>query len=208
MTSGTLTVSNSIPQISSVSISPSSPTDIDVLTCTWSGYSDADSDADQSTISWTINGTQAGTSSTLSSGFVAGDIVACIVTPDDGEDTGTASITSVSINSSTNALPVVDSISLTPVTVRTDTVIQATVSASDADGDGVILYYSWYVDGILVLQGYGETSLDGAGYFDKGEVVHLDVTPNDGTGNGATKTSPSITVQNSLPSKPTISVRW
>ena len=57
--SGTVTISNTAPEASGVSVSPSSPTASVALTCSYT-FSDTDSDSDASTIAWKINGTSAG----------------------------------------------------------------------------------------------------------------------------------------------------
>jgi len=199
--SNSITVSNTAPSITGVSISPSSPSASDTLTCSHSGYSDADGDADASTYAWTIDGVGAGTSSTLASGFGSGDLVVCTVTPHDGTSAGAARSASVSIG---NTAPVVDSVSLSPSTLYTDTTVSALVSTSDADGDTVSESYAWYVGGSLV----GETgsSLSGSSYFDKGQTVSVTVTPNDGSVDGTPVSSSSVTVLNTAPTAPSVSI--
>jgi len=199
--SNSITISNSAPSISSVSISPASPTADDTLACSYGGYSDADSDVDSSTYAWTVDGLAAGSGSTLSGTVSSGDVVVCSVTPHDGTDAGTALSDSVTVQ---NEPPVVDSVSLSPTSVYTNDSITATVSTSDPDGDTVTVGYAWYVDGGLVSE--TGVSLDGATYFDKDQEVWVVVTPNDGTDDGTAVTSSSLAVLNTAPEAPVVSI--
>ena len=199
--SNSVTISNSPPSISSVAINPASPVLSDTLTCTYSGYSDADGDTDASTYAWTVDGVAAGSASTLSGLFSTGELVTCTVTPYDGTDSGTALSDSVM---ALNEPPVVDSVSLSPSSVYTDDTITAVVSTSDLDGDTVTLSYAWYVDGVLVSETGG--TLDGATWFEKGQAVFVVVTPNDGTEDGTAVSSTGLTVLNAAPEAPVVSI--
>ncbi|MEY3212375.1 MAG: hypothetical protein RIT28_2856, partial [Pseudomonadota bacterium] len=90
VTSNTVTVLNTAPTLTSVSISPSSPTASSTLTCTPSGGADVDGDTVSYTYAWTVNGVSKGSSSTLSGAFKGADTVVCSVTPSDGSASGTA----------------------------------------------------------------------------------------------------------------------
>ena len=201
VSSNSITISNSAPSIGSVSIRPSSPMASDTLTCAYSGFSDADGDSDASTYNWTVNGTAAGSGTTLLGLYWSGDTVVCTVTPNDGTDAGTALSDTVTIH---NELPVVDSVSLSPSSVYTDGTITSLVSTSDADGDSVTVSYAWYVDGVVV--GATGSSLAGVTWFDKDQAVYVVVTPNDGTEDGPAVTSSSLTVLNTAPEAPVVSI--
>ncbi|MBT4059252.1 MAG: hypothetical protein HOE69_02975 [Euryarchaeota archaeon] len=98
-TGGNNTTANTAPQISSVVISPSSPLETDVLTCSYV-FTDADNDPDESIFVWTVNGaTVTSVSSVLTSGYVAGDFVTCAVLAYDGMDYGNMGTSTVLINS-------------------------------------------------------------------------------------------------------------
>ena len=142
-----------------------------------------------------------GTSATLSSGYEADDVVTCTVTPNDGDEDGTALSDSVTIE---NTPPEVTAMTLSPSTVYTDDTLTVTVSSSDEDGDTVSLTYEWYVDGSLVAE-TGAT-LDGSTYFDKDEEVYVVVTPNDGYDDGDAVASDSVIVSNTVPGAPSISI--
>ena len=199
--SNRVTISNTAPSITSVTISPASPTSGDTLSCAYSGYSDADSDPDASTIAWTVNGSAAGSGSSPGLTIAGGDTVVCTVTPDDGTDAGTPLSDTVSI---ANQPPEVDSVVLSPSSPDTADTVSATVTTHDDDGDTVSVSYAWYVDGGLVAA--TGSSLDGASWFDKHQDVYVVVTPNDGAEDGTAVSSSSVTVVNTPPEAPTIYV--
>ena len=76
--------------IDGVTIVPEAPTAITPLTCTHSGFVDADGDGDASTVSWFVDGAYAGSGPVLGTGFSRGQTVRCEVTPNDGRDAGEA----------------------------------------------------------------------------------------------------------------------
>ena len=92
-----------------------------------------------------------------------------------------------------------------PATVYTDDVIQATVSASDADGDALSYAFDWYVDNgsgfsnVQSTSGMASDSLDGVFYFDKGDSVYVTATVTDGSAT-TSDTSTTVVVQNTAPS--------
>ena len=195
----TLVVDNTAPAIAAVVITPSAPTAADTLSCGYGGFSDPDGEADLSTLSWTIAGTEVGTGPTLSGVFSRGDEVQCTVTPFDGTDSGTPITQTVTIE---NTPPEVLSLSLTPTTATTDTVLSVIATTTDAEEDPVSLTHAWMVDGVGVAE--TSSSLSGSVYFDKHQVVSVTVTPNDGLVDGTAVTSGSITVANSPPTPPTL----
>ena len=191
LASAAVTVDNTAPSIAAVSITPASPAVTDDLSCTYSGYADADGDSDASTFAWTVNGAAAGTGSTLSTGsFTAGDTITCTVTPDDGTDTGTAVSDSVVAD---NTAPEIDSLAISPAAPGVSDTLTCTATASDADGHTVTIAYEWFVEGAVA--GTGST-LSGA--FSKGDTVTCIATPDDGTDVGASA-SDSVTVDNTAP---------
>jgi len=198
-------VSNTVPDLGGVAIDPDPAYATDTVTWVADNATPAEQDADGDTVQyaveWQVNGAAAGTADTLDlSAWGQGDLVSVWVTPTDGQGTGTQRGNSLAISDSP---PVVDSISLTPSTVTTNTVLTASVVANDADGDGVVLYMNWKVDGGDVLYGQ-DADLDGSTYFDRDQVVTVDVTPyNTGlTLMGQTLTSAPLTVANSPPTAP------
>lgn len=201
VSSNRITITNSTPSITSVTISPASPTASDTLSCSHSGYSDADGDTDASIYAWTVGGAAVGSGATLSGAFSAGDTVVCTVTPDDGTNAGTALSDSVSVF---NQPPEVDSVVLSPSAPDTEDTVTATVSTHDDDGDTVTVSYAWYVDGGSISA--AGSSLDGASWFDKHQDVFVVVIPNDGSEDGTALSSSSVTVVNTPPEAPTVSI--
>ncbi|MFH1469813.1 MAG: Ig-like domain-containing protein [Pseudomonadota bacterium] len=199
--SNEITVENSAPSIAGVAISPDPATTGDTLTCAWSGFSDPDGDADASTATWTLNGGAAGGGTTLSATIARGDVVVCTVTPSDGSDAGTPVTDTLTVG---NAAPSVTAVSLSPTTAYTSTLLTAVVSSTDPDGDAVSVSYAWTVDGASVAA-TGAT-LDGATYFDKHQDVVVTVTPSDGIDTGAPVASAAVTILNTPPTAPTVSI--
>ena len=198
--SASITISNSAPTISAVSISPDPSVTADDYTCTVASSTDIDGDSVSYTYSWYVNGVSVGVSSdTLASTFhVRNDTVYCRVVPNDGYEDGTA------VDSSTvttgNTAPVVSTVTLSPSSPGTEDTITATVSSSDADSDTVTITYDWYVNSTLEVS--GTSSSLATSYYERGDDVYVEVTPNDGTDDGSTLSSSSVTVVNTLPDAP------
>jgi plastocyanin len=99
----------------------------------------------------------------------------------------------------TNAPPSV-TVALDDPTPRTDAVLQASASGSDADGDDVGLVYRWEVDGAPVAGETGPTlDLSEPGNGDEGDPIVVTVTPSDGHEAGTAGTA-EATVANAPPS--------
>jgi hypothetical protein len=198
-----VTAANSPPVLESVAITPDPATASDTLTCEPGTTTDADGTTVFTyTWSWTLDGSQVGTGETLSGAFARDDEVICTATPSDGTDSGTT-VASDALTIE-NAPPSVDSVSLTPSDPTTDEVVAATVTTSDPDGDTVTLIYTWTVDGSTV----GETgsSLDGASAFSRDQVIGVSVVGDDGTDSGDAVEAATVTVANSAPGAPTVSL--
>lgn len=189
-----VSIMNSPPSLTSVTISPDPATAADSLVCSSAGFADADGDADLSSLEWSVGATVVGTGSTLSSGFSRGDVVTCTVTPFDGEDAGSPLSATVSID---NGVPVIASVAITPTDPQVDDTLGVTVSLSDPDGDPTDLRYEWYVEGLLVGD---EERLAGA--FAKGDEVWVTVVADDGLEEGAPMSSASVVIANSPPEAP------
>ncbi len=198
VSSDSLVVQNSPPEITAVSLSPSSVGTDDTLTASVSGRDD-DGDTITYRYAWTVNGVSAGSDSSSLSGatwFDSGDEVQVTVTPDDGEDVGDA-VSSATVTVG-GGVPVISSVTLSPTTLTTNTTVSASVTASDPDGDSITLAYDWRVNGSSV--GVTSSSLSGSSWFDKGDDVQVRVTPSDVDGSGSPVDSDTLTVQNSAPS--------
>jgi hypothetical protein len=193
-----ITVSNTLPSVSSVSISPVSPRTGEPLSCVATGFTDADGDVDESTAVWTIDGVAAGSGFGLPLGAERGQTVVCTVTPHDGFGAGVAVSASVEI---ANGPPVIVASSLSPASPTTSTPLVVSVTTSDPDGDPVTVSWDWLVNGVSV--GVGGETLP-AEHFVKGDSVTVVGTPNDGFIDGASTTVGPLVIGNSAPGAPVI----
>ena len=165
------------------SLSPTSAIRSDALTCAASGVTDVDGDTVSLSYTWTVNsGSSAITSSTMPSNTLTkGDVVRCTVTPTDGTDVGTPVASStVTVD---NARPTVSSATLSPTTATTEDDLSCIAgSTNDIDGDTVTLSYAWQVNS--VAKSTTSVTLPHT-EFKKGDSVTCDITPNDGSTDGA-----------------------
>ena len=193
-----VSIVNSVPEVSAVSISPSSPTVTDTLTCSYS-FLDDDNDADASSVTWTVGSSTVGTGSTLAAGSVAkNETVTCSVTPNDGTDTGTAASDAVTV---VNTPPVVSSVAIGPSSPTVSDALTCSYSFADKDGDADASSVTWTVGSSTV----GTGSTLAAGTATKGETAVCTVEANDGEDVGNTD-AVGRTIQNSPPSAPGVSI--
>jgi hypothetical protein len=197
-----VTVLNTPPVIASATLSDTTPDASSTLTVIASS-SDDDGDSVSFQYAWYVSGSVVATTPSLSSAyFGGGDTIYAELTPWDGSDTGATVTTDTA--TVLNSPPSITSISLSPSSPGTDDTITAAVGTSDADGDSVSVGYAWYVGGALV--GATGSTLSGALYFDRGDSVYAVATPSDGVDTGSPVTSSTLTVVNSAPSTPGISI--
>jgi alpha-tubulin suppressor-like RCC1 family protein len=190
-TTDTITIGNTAPSITSVSISPDPATVTHSLDCSYSGFNDPDGDSDASTFEWLINGTSAGSTSSLTDGFVKGDSVKCKVTPSDGSDTGTKSSATITVS---NSAPSITGATISPASPSPgETLTCSSEGYDDDDGDPEASTVSWSINNTWAADG---DTLNGG--FDTGDEVKCSVTSNDGIEDGNTKNT-TITVSNTLP---------
>jgi hypothetical protein len=114
---GTLTVSNSLPSAPGISLFPSAPIEgVDDLLCSIDTSSgDADSDSVSYSFAWTVDtvvftsSTDTATTSTISAfDTISGEDWACTVTPNDGDADGSSSNVSVFIEGGCDSFSEVD----------------------------------------------------------------------------------------------------
>jgi hypothetical protein len=173
----TITISNSAPTVSSVSISPDPAGAADTLDCSYA-YADTDSDADASTIEWFVNGIIAGTDSILTGVFLGGDTVECAVTANDGSENGNTITAAITID---NGAPSITSVSISPATATASDVLTCSYSGYyDIDGDPDASTIEWFVGGASA--GTGDTLSTG---YTIGDTVSCTVTPSDGLDTGS-----------------------
>jgi len=162
---------------------------------------DADGDAVTFAYAWTKNGTATAfiTDTVPASELARGQAWQVTVTPNDGTDAGTPVSAGVTVG---NAKPVVASVSLSPEAPTKATPLAAQPAApTDEDGDTVTLKYAWSVNG-AVVDGQTGPGLP-ASFFQKGQVVTVSVTPNDGKEDGVA-VSASATIGNAAPTSPAV----
>ncbi len=175
--SSSVVVTNSIPSITSVSLSPQPAFADDVLSCSWSGFFDADGDNDQTRAAWKVNGVDAGFGVSLSGVFSGGDLVECTATPSDGYDNGTPLTASTVIGSSA---PSVTGVFISPNPAVLGDTLTCGWTFVDIDGDPDASTVGWTVNSAPA--GTGPTL---AGGFTSGDTVQCTVTPSDGTTTGS-----------------------
>lgn len=194
VTSNTVTVGDTAPTLSTVDLSPNPGHESDTLTCSPTDGADVDGDTLRYTYAWRVNGSlvPVAISTLTGSSFSRGDTVSCEVTPYDDGATGTAVLSAdVDIE---NSIPRLTSVSISPTNVTAGDYLSSSVTGwSDADGDSEHLVYSWVVDG--TASGTTATLRD----LLRGEVIYLEVTPNDGYVDGTPVRSGTVTVGNAVP---------
>ncbi len=201
--SETITVSNSAPAIGALLLSTSEPAEGDLLEVEILGATDPDGDIIRFSYTWYVAGSAVSQSSSLSSAhFDKGDEIYVVVTPADGSDRGEPVTSEVVV--AVNTPPRITSIALSTDAPVTDSILFALADSHDADGDEVTIGYEWEVDGVPLQD--GSSGLNGATAFDKGDVLQVLVTPNDGEEDGETAQSRLVVVVNSPPEAPEISI--
>jgi hypothetical protein len=192
------TVTYQGPPVATVSLNNHTPLTNSTLVAT-ATKSDPGGNPVTLTFVWTVNGTvrRTFTSATaLSDAFNLslagngnrGDTVVVSVTPNDGFLNG-AVVTDTAIVADTAP---VARVSLNNYTPRTNDILTASAAKSDADGDPVSLTYVWKVNGIIKQTDVSATAMTDTfnlslpGNGDPGDVIRVEVTPNDGTLNGTT----------------------
>jgi len=204
LTSAGLTVVNSLPVVDTATIDPAELSESTTASCVGAAWSDADGDPESYDVVWKVNGAEVATTDTLDpSSFAKGDTVVCELTPNDGQPGGTGATVASAAVAVVNTAPKVASVSLDELSPLTGDVLTAFASGiSDDDGDTVTLTYAWTVNGTEVKSDVTtstSSTLDGATMFDKGDVIEVSVTPDDGTDSGAAVASSSATVANTPP---------
>jgi hypothetical protein len=198
---------NTPPGAATVALSPDRPdTDDDVRVVIVAEAADAEGDAVSYRYLWFQDGAPREDLSgdTLPAAETQrGEVWRVQVLANDGESDGPPATASVTVG---NALPTLSGVRLDPNPAFESSVLSVVVEgADDADGDTLGLNYTWLVNGAGVSGATGD-SLTGA-HFDKGDVVQVTVTPDDGLGLGASRSSAGLTIQNTPPTAPVVSIR-
>jgi MYXO-CTERM domain-containing protein len=200
-TSAPVTIVNTAPTASSVTLTPLSPRTTDALNAAYT-YADADADLEQgSELRWYKDGVEQAAYfnlRTVPAGVPrAGETWRFSIRPRDGIAFGTlVNSTNVVVGSS---LPVATALGITPQQPLSTDALTASYLYNDPDGTpetGSEL--RWLRDGVEVVALFGLRTVP-PGTTSKGETWAFSVRPGDGTGLGALQTSPSVTIGNGLP---------
>lgn len=98
-----------------------------------------------------------------------------------------------------NRAPAITTITVTPSSPQTNSRLTITPKATDADGDPVTFSYTWTKSGVVLAGQNGATlDLSQAGNGDRGDLISVVITPNDGVTNGASEVS-ATQVANTAP---------
>ena len=191
-----VSISNTLPEITSVSLSPSIAYNTSTITCTLTA-TDADNQSMTQSYSWSnlTDGTTISSSSslTLDANLAdRNDEIQCTATVTDSSGGSVSSTKNLTL---TNRPPLAPSVSIEPSTAYVNSSLSCIPSnGSDPDGDSVIYTYSWKVNGGPVAN----TTSTFSNAFASGDTVQCTVTPSDGLISGST-TSTSIIIQNTKP---------
>lgn len=203
-TEASVNISNSLPTISQVSISPSSVATLDTLTAN-ATLSDLDNGQSLSaTYSWhVVDASNNNTDSVVQNGslnslsgslyFDRGDQVYVTATPYDGLDYGAPlSSNTVTVSNTPPSAPTVGLSPTSPYEGIDPLICSVNSQGTDVDGDGVQYLYEWYDENMNLVQTTGPT-------FALSDVVSsaitttgtwiCDVTAYDGTDYGGTGTA-------------------
>ncbi|MGI5819484.1 MAG: hypothetical protein ACOX9R_15450 [Armatimonadota bacterium] len=199
-----VTIDGAAPSQPTVSISPTSPVTTDPLIATAEGSVDPDGGTVNYSYAWYKDGalqTDLTGTTVPADRTVKGQIWRVVVTPDDGTNAGPSGEASVTVR---NSAPSAPSISLSPTSPRTsDTLVTGAAGSTDPDGDDVTYEYTWYRDGAV------QTSLKGATVSSertaKGQTWRVVVIATDGSAD-STGADASVTIINSAPTQPTVSI--
>ncbi len=142
---------------------------------------------------------------TLATVLNVGDRVTALQIRPDG-NTSELSVNVAAVSGPANTPPVVDSVSITPANPTTSQTVTATVVSHDDDGNSLTTAYQWTRNNVDIAGATGSTlNLGTAGNGDRGDLIRVRVTVNDGAATSSPVTSSPVTVANTAPSA-TVSV--
>jgi formylglycine-generating enzyme required for sulfatase activity len=192
-------------------IQPENPTSNDILTCTYSEIQDPDNQSILIDYTWYKNGNLVVDAEEDT--FVQtqqGDAIYCVVEftePHDGAIPIENSSSEVGISS---APPVISNIQFSPSTPTTSTDIVVSFDLSDSDGDeNLTVDYTWFVNDEPIASASDVLQIDVSplteDYFQKNDVVSIEITPKDTDSIGSPMTS-DIGISNTSPSPSNVNI--
>lgn len=187
---------NVTPVFTSIQITPStSITTSSALLC-FATATDENNDVLTITYQWTNqSGTEIGSEASLmlsSDMETPGSELTCTATVTDGEFSETTSASVVVENTA----PIVSNVTISPVTVHVDTLLECTYDVSDSDGETPTVSYSWTQNGTEV--GTEPTLQLDAVNFSDDDVIVCTVTAEDAY-EGSSSDSAQVVVGNTAP---------
>lgn len=188
--SARVTIQDTAPALTSLSLTPSRATVEDDLSAN-AGGSDVDGDTVSFRYAWTVDGVAIPESdAVLTTGYAKGDVVVVTVTPVADGVEGEPDSASLTIRNAAPGAPVVDVSPEEPYAEEDALTCEIEVVSSDPDGDAVSYDVAWTVDGVDAgVTGYTVDRDDIA----PGELWVCTVTPSDGEDEGPSA-SASVTV--------------
>ena len=208
--SAILNVSNTLPTATAVELVSSEGTsglayETSTLTALPSGYADIDP-ADATAgwqFQWLVDGQPVSTTGDTLTGadFDRDQQVQVLAFPFDGEDPGSS--VSSSIISVLNTPPTVDSVSISPDPAYTNTALTAVPSGWNDPDDPPAYHYAWTVGG---APAGSDSERLASSNFVLGDSVQVTITPDDGTAQGAPRTSSLLVISDAYPDEPLVSI--
>ena len=201
VTSGPVTIANTVPTATQLAMSPKSPRATDTLTASYT-YTDADGDTQSgTTLFWYRNNNEdqslRNSLTVPPSKLSKGQSWRFTVTPRDGTAFGTvANSAAVTIQ---NSPPVATNLTITPGTPNAGDALSASYTYTDADADAQSgSELRWFKNGVEQTTLFGALNVP-AGVTAKGERWSFSVRPRDGAEFGPPLTSAQVSIANSAP---------
>ena len=194
-TETSITISNSEPSLSNLTISPS-PTVHNTDTIVCSAIASDDDETVTPSYAWTIGSNSYQTSSVDLASIAAlpNQTATCTVTVTDSNGGSAVLAQSTTIE---NRAPSISVVSITPNTaVNINSVLTCSGLSSDPDGETPAESYEWFIDGVSITTG-DSISLN-ASLVSVGDSVACHLSVEDSFGASTTDTT-AVTVQNSTP---------
>lgn len=194
--SAPVTVINTPPVLSGVSLSPASPLTTDPLVAAWTVVDPDPADDPGVTVAFEALGVplQVGPAATLPAGLTSrGYAISVVVSVDDGEASAAEGAGPVVVG---NTPPSLTAVAIDPP-VLTEASVATCVPGSwlDPDGDPPSYRFRWVVQGAEV----GTTDVLTGADFDAGDTVRCLAVPTDGIEDGAEVASSVVSVDNTPP---------
>ena len=179
-----------------VSVTPKDPYVDDAIVCDWSAGDPYGLDMEID-VGWYLHGEyMADANEPLTNAFVKGDVVTCEVIAETERGVTVVSDSTRVLNSA----PVVDLVSINPVSTSRANPPVCNAEASDMDNDVLVMEWSWYVNSAEVSN---EQALS-QDFFSKDDSIWCMARVSDDEVTTSWLSSGILTVDNSAPSAPTV----